>query len=113
MAKVVVCETLLKPQEIPIPSSVGDGTYYTVIARTIYNDPVCECKGYEFRGTCKHIAMVEEAMCDYHRPPTQGDLADENNLGRCPICRNKLILFELDPEWDDEKSIDGSYSEST
>lgn len=104
MAKVVVCETFLKPQEIPIPSSAGDGTFYTVIARTIYNDPVCECKGFEFRGTCKHVKMVDEAMCDYHRPPTEGDLMDTHSLGRCPVCRNKLILFELDPEFENVSS---------
>lgn len=100
MAKVVVCETLLKPQEIPIPSSIGDGTYYMVVAQTIFNDPVCDCKGFQFRGTCKHVKMVEEARCNYHRAP---DAEDDNLyefMERCPNCQSKLILYELDPEFD-------------
>lgn len=99
MTKIVVCETLLKPQEFPVASSAGDGTFYTVIARTIYNDPVCECKGYEFRGTCKHITMISESMCDHYQPATEEDLT-EQNLGRCPVCNNKLVLFELEPEFE-------------
>lgn len=100
MAKIVVCETLLKPREIPIVSSVGDGAYYTVISQTIFNDAVCECKGYQFRGTCKHVAAVDEMMCHYYRQPTQGDLLDLENLGRCPECRSKLLLYELEPEFE-------------
>ena len=99
IAKVIVCESLLKPQEIPVPSSTTP-QIYTVIARTIYNDPVCDCKGFEFRGTCKHAKLVDESMCHYFRQPTEGDLKGAQ-LGRCPVCRNKLILFELEPEFDE------------
>jgi hypothetical protein len=96
--KVVVCESLLKPQMIPVESSQGDGTYYTVIASTLFNDPVCECRGFEFRGTCKHVTLVEETRCDYHRLPD--DWETEKTSGFCPHCRNPLVLFELEPEFD-------------
>jgi len=95
MAKVVVCESLLKPQIIPVESSQGDGTYYTVIASTLFNDPVCDCRGFEFRGTCRHIQMIEQARCDFHRLPME-----EEELGHCPQCRNPLVLFEMEPEFD-------------
>lgn len=98
MGKVVVCETLLKPQEIPVPShSAGDGTFYNVISRTLFNDSVCDCKGFLFRGSCKHIGLVEKGICNFYRPPTDEDTAD--NLGRCPVCHNVLVLYELEPEF--------------
>ena len=95
MPKVIVCESLLKPQIIPVASSQGDGHYYEVVAQTLFNDPVCECRGYQFRGTCKHVAMVEEMRCNYHRLPQDAELAEGE---RCPNCRNPLVEFELEPE---------------
>lgn len=102
MGKVVICETLLKPQEIPVPSSMGDGSYYMVVARTIFNDPVCDCKGFQFRGTCKHITLVDSARCGYYRPAQKLDIDSDGdgNVGRCPSCRSALILYELDPEFE-------------
>lgn len=99
MAKVVVCETMLKPLEVILASSQGDGSTYTVIGRTVYNDPVCDCKGFQFRGTCKHVKAVDEAMCNFHRVPTDEEQQGAD-LGRCPTCLHPLILFELEPEWE-------------
>jgi hypothetical protein len=95
MPKVVVCETMLKPLQIPIASSKGDGTVYTTIAATLFNDPVCDCPGFQFRGKCKHVSLLEDTRCFFHRPATEDDKdLDE----RCPTCRSPLVLFELDPE---------------
>jgi len=100
MAKVVVCETLVRPREIPIPSSIGDGTYYIVIAKTIFNDSVCDCKGFQFRGTCKHVTMVDEAICQFHRLPSEIELETGAARGLCPDCGEELLLYELEPEFD-------------
>ena len=98
MAKVVLCETMLKPVVVPFASeSKGDGTIYEVVGRTVYNDPVCECPGFQFRGRCKHVAMLETARCTYHRVASEADL-ESDDLGRCSICQHPLVLFELDPE---------------
>ncbi len=73
--------------------------YYTVVARTLFNDPVCDCKGFQFRGSCRHIEMVEAMDCDYHRVPDEWER--DKVSGFCPKCRNPLVLFELEPEFDD------------
>lgn len=48
--------TLIKRVE----SSKGDGTSY---ALTVEGDGtvVCECKGFRYRGKCRHVASVTEA----------------------------------------------------
>lgn len=93
MAKVVVCETMVKPEIVPIPSSKGDGTYYDVIAKTLFNDSVCTCPGYQFRGTCKHVELVDQTRCTFHTP-------DLDTTGNCPVCHHPLIEFELDIEFE-------------
>lgn len=106
MAKVILCETMLKPSIVPMASeSRADGTYYEVVGATLFNDPVCECPGFQFRGKCKHVAMIEGTRCTFHIVPTEEQLEEimEQGLGgsvpdRCPICHNPMILYELNPE---------------
>jgi hypothetical protein len=99
MAKVLICETMLKPREVAVPSSKGDGTYWTVIPSTLFNDEVCDCPGFQFRGSCKHVKLIEEFKCSYYSTsPKIIKAAKEGDS--CPVCAEKLILFETEPEYE-------------
>lgn len=101
MAKVVICETMLRPSVISVPSSKGDGTTYDVVASTIFNDSFCTCPGFNFRGECKHASLVGDERCTYYRSACEIDFKDwwDDKLGKCPTCSSTLILYELEPEF--------------
>lgn len=64
---VKVCPSMMEPQEVEVPSSSGEGVYF-VTTPTLYTEGICDadCKGYMYRGTCRHIAAaVDEAVCFY------------------------------------------------
>lgn len=54
-----VVNTKPTPKEKIIMVDNGKGTSYTVIIGT--NNKTCNCTGFGFRKTCKHIAMAEAA----------------------------------------------------
>jgi hypothetical protein len=84
-----VCPTMLEPQEVEVSSSSGDGAYF-VTTPTLYTEGICdpECKGYMYRGTCRHIAKaVDEAVCFY------GTTNDQNT--KCRQCGKELISVLL------------------
>lgn len=91
--RVAICETRLKPRLLPMISSKDSNVKYITIPSTLWNDPVCDCPGFQFRGSCRHVLEVEADKCEWaakwHEMP-------ENH--RCPKCGAPAIFFELDPE---------------
>lgn len=103
VAKVIICETMLKPSIISVPSeSKGDGTTYDVVSSTLFNDSLCTCPGFQFRGTCKHIRLAGNTRCSYHQITTREQIEAwiDGKNDNCPFCGSHLILYELDPEFD-------------
>jgi hypothetical protein len=101
--KVVICETMLRPSVVSVPSeSKGDGSAYEVVSSTLFNDSFCTCPGFQFRGYCKHVTMVGNARCTFNRAACETDFKDwwDDKLGTCPTCSSKLILFNMEPEWE-------------
>jgi hypothetical protein len=90
---VKVCETLIQSREILIESSSNaDGTYHHITSPTIFNDPICSCTGYHFRGTCKHVKAVEEARCDWF------DSNPDSTIEFCPNCGAAAVDFTPESE---------------
>lgn len=89
--RVKVCQSLIEPREVKVASSSGPLTY-TVVPSTIWNDGVCDCKGFEFRGDCKHLRDVEANACDFVEQDYTGN--------ECPDCRSPIAEIELEPEFD-------------
>lgn len=90
--KINVCSTVVEPRPKFILSKTDDDIVYTVIPSTIFNDPVCSCRGYLFRGQCSHIDQVESNHCTWWTD-------DLEYLGDCENCGAQMTTFELDPEY--------------
>ena len=43
----------------------------------------CECKGFRFRKTCKHIAEAEKKRCGWNGFYDDGEVTKD---GKCPQC---------------------------
>lgn len=94
---------MLRPSVIAVTSeSKGDGSTYDVVSSTLFSDSFCTCPGYQFRGYCKHISAVMDSRCTYRRGACETDFKDwwDGKLGYCPECDSKLILFEMEPEFE-------------
>lgn len=47
---------------------------------------VCDCKGYQFRRTCRHIKAAESMRCGWQEFVEGGEPVD----GRCPKCGGEV-----------------------
>jgi len=48
----------------------------------VQHDYSCDCKGYKFRGTCKHIEDAKTKHCSWMQQIDGGEPKD----GKCPKC---------------------------
>jgi hypothetical protein len=88
--KIWVCSSILKPKNI-IKSSASDLTQvYIVSLSTPFNDAACTCKGFTFKGVCKHISEEESQRCSF------ADRDNGNTYSSCPKCGGEVELY--DPE---------------
>ena len=74
------CESLTRTS---VTGSKGD-TYH------LYNHRgrgwQCTCKGFQFRGTCKHVKQVEAEGCQWHQFTHDGEPVEVNGEKVCPEC---------------------------
>jgi hypothetical protein len=98
--KIVLCETNVKPRVLKAVSS--DNTRaYDLVPSTIWNDSLCECKGFQYRGDCRHVRIAETERCRYWREwKGERDTNGDGDVGRCPECRHPLVVFEFEPEFE-------------
>ena len=89
--RIKLCKTIVFPECVIVGSKSVEGTVHRVIRETVFNDTICDCKGYIFRGRCSHIDQVEESRHNWWT-----DNLDYEGI--CPICGSEVIEFELDPE---------------
>lgn len=57
----------------------------------------CGCKGFQYRGKCKHFTC-EHIRCKWHIPLS----VDECDDKRCPVCGSDTVLALCGPfyDWD-------------
>jgi hypothetical protein len=91
-----VCKSLVDEFQVEAKGSKGDT--YTVTYGKLYGSELqrqgceygwaCTCKGFKFRGTCKHITGLQSALCfwNYEMDPGRQPEEDEHGTKRCPDC---------------------------
>ena len=74
---------------IEVDSSSTPGVKYVVLVNSWGgpHDAICECKGYEFNGGCKHQLLAFERVCRWHEQdgPEQQSVKQRKDK-TCPRC---------------------------
>ena len=57
----------------------------------------CDCKGFQFRGNCKHIAIADSRRCCYGDMAAAGSPADQESFKdkKCPKCGGPTSIVEV------------------
>ncbi len=69
---------------------------YAGIASQTRYEFTCECQGFKFRHTCKHIkkAQNDPAYCGWFEQIHGGEIVrDDVGVARCPKCNNLAIAL--------------------
>lgn len=101
MARLRICSTIVEPRTLEVPSQTKLGSYYQVIPPTLYQDGMCDCPDFQFRGRmCKHLRAVAQNRCNWYEEYTDENQDSLEHLEHCPICRAPVTDFDTEPEYD-------------
>lgn len=81
-----------------VPSSSGNGTYDVHVWKNSEGEVFgrCDCKGFEFRGTCKHVNELKTKLCDWDQetgPEAQTPHQEMECL--CPRCGSETLVYAV------------------
>lgn len=82
-------------KEIEIESSSG-GQYTVVVPPWGDNDAVCDCRGFHFRGHCRHIQEASERYCDWSSLKRDIQNDKQKMLSICPECGSNTITLTVE-----------------
>lgn len=108
--EIQICVRQMVRFSLEVPSSSGDGTYRVDGAFPKGEGRIsCACKGYTYRGECRHLS-IEEDECGWNEfdQPTQTLEQKRNRV--CPRCGSDTFrtFFVVDDEGlPVDKSSDG------
>lgn len=103
LTPVQVCRTLDGWSPVQIASGSTKGLHYTVLVNpyVTVREFVCDCKGFEFRGQCKHQRQALLHVCWWPKvirdpQPEQTDVQRRNK--ECPQCGGETKWEMVDAE---------------
>lgn len=97
--KLKLCETIIRPRVVKVASATEEGVTYDAIPSTMWNDSLCECRGFRFRGSCRHVKELDANRCRW----VELQDSSNENLTECPECGEPAVTFNPAPEFDDER----------
>ena len=86
------CKTADGWAVIPIDSSSAPGVVYQVVVAD-WGDALCDCKGFNFNGYCKHIAKAREQRCRWQEGMQPAQNCEERKRRICPSCGSTTRLI--------------------
>lgn len=97
------CRTLAGWVPSEVPSETDPEIKYTVLVNPwgSIEENICECKGYEFRGTCKHQYTAHNLLCkwDESNPLCEEQSVHQHKHMICPKCKGQTMwAFREDEE---------------
>jgi hypothetical protein len=88
MRVVQACDARKRRFSVEVPSSSG-GTY--VIEGWFRNGVVaCGCKGFQYRGACRHLKVIEE-RCQWSGLSDIPQTDEQRDVHECPVCGGRTI----------------------
>jgi hypothetical protein len=99
LVPVQICRTTEGWSPVQVPSSSTKGLNYTVLVNPYVSkrEFVCDCRGFEFRGHCRHQELALVHVCWWPIVPRQPQLdqTDEQRKNKvCPNCGG-ATMYEL------------------
>ena len=60
-----------------------------------YHDWECNCPGFKFRKTCKHVEIAESKRCAWNEGAYMGSPEPEPDDNRCPDCGGETHVIDF------------------
>lgn len=79
-----------KSAEDTVTGSKGE-TYNVIVSPTATH---CDCKGFEFRGSCKHVKALEEKLCGWDGSDDEPQNPQQEMMMQCPRCGGDTEMYQ-------------------
>ncbi len=84
------CRSLEGWMPVIVASASNPDKKYTVLVNP-WGDPednVCECRGFQYRGSCRHLKEAVEEVCGWNETEgTEQQTPEQRKAMICPRCR--------------------------
>jgi uncharacterized Zn finger protein len=67
------------------------GELYNVFVAATGNS--CDCKGFEFRGTCKHVNALMLKLCGWDSSEDEPQTPQQEMMMQCPRCGGDTEMY--------------------
>ena len=97
MTAVQECASSLEWQDVRIRSASDPKKHYSVSIPPWggTEDVTCDCPGYTYRGTCRHLAAALAKICNWSSAGAGPPQTEEQRLEQvCPRCGRETVLVE-------------------
>lgn len=95
-----ICKAQIEPVLVDVASQSEPGVVHTAVTKTLFSDSFCTCKGFLFRGYCKHTTILDEQFCRWFARMDDAEASLEFTPPKaCPMCGGETIKYTFDLEF--------------